>query len=352
VSILTILLVCNKLWALDVLFRYDDYYLRNDKIQNDVVDLFANMDIPLHIAVIPCGIDSTFIVQDGPYLTRLKELQGQGRLLVALHGYTHQGDMQNGEFILKSYDEQRYCLTRGSHFVDSVFNSRIHIFIPPWNRYNQDTQNVLATLGYDVISSDIVDYRNISDSRFQYYPAGIDHPSKLYEILKLNAKRQGLIVCMFHRYDISDSFTIDNLRSLLSFVKRTDGVALPTMDEIYQKEKSFDEDKLLSNTSHSLLSKILRTREILLEDTEIRAIRIFDILMHAIIFVILASTVRIFVKSISVRYFIIQSSCISISLLCVWNQWLVPKLSFICGSMLIIAIVFLYIVRNRYRSSN
>ena len=192
--------------ALDIVFRYDDFRLKEDSLQDCLVETFAAEELPLHIAVIPYNQDTTPILQERTSVERVKELQNQGILQIALHEFCHKGETYQGEFLGLNEKEQRFRLEKGCAFLDSVFNTHVHIFIPPWNRYNQITLNILHDLDYTIISSELADNQLVADSRFQYYQEGCDHPAKLRNIIARNAKREGLVVCMFHRYDFKDGY--------------------------------------------------------------------------------------------------------------------------------------------------
>lgn len=330
-----------KALSLDVVFRYDDYRLVPDDFQSQLIETFTSEQVPLHIAIIPFDKDSTPMVVDCPLTRRTIELQKAGILQIALHGYQHMGETVQGEFLNKSFVEQQDCLQKGSLLLDSIFNTHVHIFIPPWNRYNQDTQNILYNLGYNIISADMADCRFVLDKRFQYYPEGVDHPRKLLNVIKHNAEREGLVVCMFHRYDITDSFTLDDLRDILQQVKTRKGVSVTTMDELYQCDSTFDGQRLLANTIHPLLSKIISTRSIILPINEVMKIRMIDLCLHAILFIIL-SLVVLFIRPINKKYWLVQIPVIILSLICVWEQWLMPKVAIITCGIIILLIILIY----------
>lgn len=346
--IFCLVLFSLKALSLDVVFRYDDYRLVPDDFQSQLIETFASEQVPLHIAIIPFDKDSIPMVADCPLTRRTIELQKAGILQIALHGYQHIGETIQGEFLNKSFLEQQDCLQKGSRLLDSIFNTHVHIFIPPWNRYNQDTQNILYNLGYNIISADMADCRFVLDKRFQYYPEGVDHPQKLLNVINHNAEREGLVVCMFHRYDITDSFTFDDLQNILQQVKTTKGMHITTMDELYQCDSTFDGQRLLANTIHPLLSKIISTRSIILPINEVLKIRVIDLCLHAILFFIL-SLVVLFIRPIDYKYWLIQIPVIILSLFCVWQQWLMPKLAIIVCSAVVILMAFLSIYLRKLK---
>ena len=343
--VILVLLMSVRIYALDVIFRYDDFKLQPSAIQDSLTNLFAEVRIPLHVAIIPFSKDSTPILDEAYFQNNVKPYFEKGILQIALHGFCHKGETRNGEFLDKNYEEQLHALKNGSHLLDSIFCSHIHIFIPPWNRYNQITQDILSDLEFNIISGDIADSRFVYDSRFQYYPEGIDHPSKLPEILRLNAKRAGLIVCMFHEYDFNENFTINDLREMLKDISLNTSLRFLTMDQLASSEKSFNAERITANLKHPLLTKILKTRSIILPVATTIQVRIWDVIIHLLLvffitlvgFIILPSTSKCFwVGACFVSIYAVAQT---------WFQFVMPKVG-ICiiafCTFLVICIEYLY----------
>lgn len=335
-------------FALDVVFRYDDFRLIDDSVQNALIEMFNDEKVPLCIAVIPCTGAMQYIIENGYALQRIKDIHNAGYLSFALHGCNHQGETINGEFLALSNEEQLFRLTRGSQFLDSVFDEHVHIFIPPWNRYNTITQNVLADLGYNIISADIADSRYISDKRFQYYPEGIDHPQKLHRLIEKNANRDGLVVCMFHRYDFSHDYTLKDLRRTIRFCKNAEGIRITSFDALAAETNDFNEERILCNLVHPLLSKVLYTRPIILSHREVIRIRVCDLLLHLLLFVFLAGILGWFGWMNTLSYYVLQTFVCIFSCVLVWQQWLSPKAAVAvgCTTVLLIGIASIIIKRN------
>ena len=340
-------------FALDVVFRYDDFKLIDDSLQNALIEVFNDEKVPLCIAVIPCTKDMQYIIENGNALQRIKDIHTAGYLPIALHGCNHQGETVNGEFLALSDEEQQFRLTRGSQFLDSVFDEHVHIFIPPWNRYNSTTQNILADLGYNIISADIADSRYISDKRFQYYPEGLDHPQKLHRLTEKNASRDGLVVCMFHRYDFSDDYTLEDLRRTIRFCKTTEGVRITGFDSLFVETNDFNEDRILCNLVHPLLSKMLYTRPIILSHKEMIRIRVCDLLLHLLQFFTIAGIVGWIGRINTSRYYILQTcTCVFLGIL-VWQQWLMPKACVIVGCIIVLLIgIASVIIKRNSKTTN
>ena len=333
--------------ALDVVFRYDDFLLKDDSLQNKMIEIFAEEQVPLHVAVIPYYADTMPILYEGEAVRRIKELQQQGILQIALHGFCHKGETVKGEFLSLSKDEQFFRLKQGSQLLDSVFGEHIHIFIPPWNRYNQTTLDVLADLGFYIISSELTDNQITSDNRFQYYPEGIDHPNKLPSLISRNANREGLVVCMFHRYDFSDTYTMSDLQKLVEKIKANPKLKIRTMDEIFESDQSFNEFRIKANLHHPLLTKIFDTRPIILPTTDVHRLRLLDLLLHilGVLFVICIGAWKLKIKSYV--YWSLQTVVLIFAITQTWYQFLMPKIGAIVIIVLpLIVLTIFYFIRN------
>lgn len=334
-------------YALDIIFRYDDFRLQEDSLQDEMIEMFAKENIPLHIAIIPYNQDTTPILQNCQSFEHVKELQRHGILKIALPGFCHKGETFQGEFLSLNEQEQRFRLEMGSKLLDSIFGEHVHIFIPPWNRYNQITLDILSDLGYNIISSELTDNQLVSDERFQYYQEGCDHPAKLRGIIKKNANREGLVVCMFHSYDLLGTYTIGDLQKLLQDIKGNSQLHVVTMDELYHRNQSFNAERIEANLHHPLLTKILLTRPIILPTEDANLLRLIDLLLHLLVVVMIALIGAWILKRTSWLYWLIQSVVFIFAVLQTWYQFVMPKVGFPLIVLLAISVVIcFYIIRK------
>ena len=72
-SLVFVFWICNQIFALDVIFRYDDFRLIDDSLQNKLIEVFASENVPLHIAVIPFNRDSSICLEQCEAVERVKE---------------------------------------------------------------------------------------------------------------------------------------------------------------------------------------------------------------------------------------------------------------------------------------
>lgn len=263
-------------WALDVIFRYDDFRLKDDPVQNALMDVFESEQVALHIAVIPFRPDSIPIIENGLALEHIKNLQKEGVLHIALHGFSHNGNGIDGEFLNLNAAEQSYRLERGTRLLDSVFDTQVHIFIPPWNRYNRTTLDVLSDMGYTIVSSSYTEDQDVSDSRFQYYLAEEIPPYMLKNQIGRMAKWDGLLVCLFHPNDFEDAQAFEDLRLVLQSAKANKAICIRTMDELYAIDQSYGAERIKANFPRPWLSRLLCTNRIVLQPNDAEQIRKYD----------------------------------------------------------------------------
>ena len=72
--------------AVKVVFRLDDPTVQYDSVHNRILQLFAEKDVPLSVAVIPCDSnENAYEPNDSAYLALLNA----PNIEVCLHGFTH-----------------------------------------------------------------------------------------------------------------------------------------------------------------------------------------------------------------------------------------------------------------------
>lgn len=338
-------------FALDVVFRFDDYQLKEDSFQNELVSVFSRQEVPLCIAIIPCKDDSelSYHYENGAYLLELKQMVDKGLIDVALHGCRHKGAINYGEFYQMPYEEQKRLLARGSAHLDSVFGRHIHMFIPPWNMYDTITLRVLQELGFDGISSELNERQYFENPHFQYYPMTVNHPKRLMQEVEWNAERDALLVCMFHRYDITDDFTLKDLENLVSAIKNHPShPQIVSLDYLSHTDSSFTEGRMLANMNKPLLSKVLNSRHVLRTEKAMRMERIVNVLIYALVLACL-----MIVCAWKMRdkrfYYVIQCITIAALLLAVWESWLTTRVSGLLGLAIVLGIAIVWRVIERIR---
>ena len=116
-----------------------------------LLDVFADMDLPIDLAVIPRALT--------PRLARRVQRRPQ-RIDLHQHGYAHVNHEPEGrkcEFgPVRSRARQRLDIARGQQRLRALLGPGVRpIFTPPWNRCTPDTAACLVELGFVALSRDV-----------------------------------------------------------------------------------------------------------------------------------------------------------------------------------------------------
>src|SRR6476620_1440035 len=141
-----------------VIFRLDDIsdgYL--DAEQLKIMDIFLSKGEPLTLGLImhKFGNDSTI-------LDKISEGYKKGLFELALHGWEHKNYSGMTE------QEQKSSLYEANERMQKIFGNKSNIFIPPYNRFNNDTINAIRELGIKIMSSSIPDQNRFDLGRSMY----------------------------------------------------------------------------------------------------------------------------------------------------------------------------------------
>ncbi len=125
---------------------------------------------------------------------------------VAMHGYSHQtiGLKLDSEFAGDQYDAQLSKIREGKRYLESVFDVPVTSFVPPFNRYDENTCRALSVAGIRLLSGSLL---GPTSSSLQFLPATASLPG-LVDCVKRRLADQGsgqLIVALFHPFDFQES---------------------------------------------------------------------------------------------------------------------------------------------------
>ncbi|MGV8093828.1 MAG: DUF2334 domain-containing protein [Mangrovibacterium sp.] len=267
---------------IQLIFRYDDFVFKTDSLHEQVVLLFKKHNIPLVLGVIPADYTENMILEPNyPFLPLLGEGVQNGSIEIAQHGLNHK-ELANGEFGNVDFDEQVRRLKKGKVYLESVFKKKTVTFIPPWNAYDENTLTAMESLGFRVISSSLSFNQPSGNSSIIYLPHTIGHPGQLESILKNNKNRTGIVVLMFHRYDLEKDYNLERLNSLLSRIKKMDYVQCQTFAEL-ANSKIVDGKRFKANLEVNFLTKLLDLKNVIYPANYVLAIRITNLLLHLVI---------------------------------------------------------------------
>lgn len=207
-----------------VVFRYDDFTLTNDKVQDSILQKFVENETPLVLGVIPFNDSGQAIDKmDHQRLQALKSLVSNGLVEIAAHGFNHKKNIY-GEFKGLTKNQQFSLLSKSKSFLDSTFITKTVTFIPPWNLYDSTTIDVLKDLNFKLISSD--KYGCIYENGISYLPHTIDNIQEIEKLVRSHFTDNVILVVMIHAYNFNDhrkdlyvKSTTATLDKVLKFLK-------------------------------------------------------------------------------------------------------------------------------------
>ena len=148
-----------------ICFRFDDASAKSDhRLEHKIFDIFARLDVPLCVAVIPFAGASKPVPLSPQNAPHLFDAASAGAIEIALHGHSHRhrGNDARGrrtEFSGLHPAEQTRLIREGMHHLASAFNQRIQGFVPPWNTYDAWTTQALTDAGFEFLSAGFDVYR-------------------------------------------------------------------------------------------------------------------------------------------------------------------------------------------------
>ncbi len=276
-----------------VVFRYDDFILRQDSLNESIVNTFQKYNIPLVLGVIPCDKNEQVILDNNyNYLSVLKRGVQNKSIEIALHGLNH-SRIINGEFGGLKCEEQYRRMDKGKNILDSIFHQPlVSTFIPPWNAYDESTLAVMEKLGLNTISSALTTNQSIVNPMISYLPCTLEEFNPLLEVLNKNKNRECIVVVMFHRYNFDEQFTIVNLDGLLSTINKLEYAKPTTFKQIYNSGEIVSESRILANLKSSLLYKWLKLYGTIQTESFLKWIRIANLVFYLLCYLIILSILK------------------------------------------------------------
>lgn len=283
--LLIVCLASGSLAAKDisVVFRYDDYTLTDDSVNKEIVNLFQKHNIPLVLGVIPFDASGNVIFQENyAFMHVLRKGTQNQTIEIALHGYNHAKVSSYGEFGYVPMEEQFRRINLGKRFLDTLFQQETVTFIPPWNAYDENTLKVMENSSMKVISSSLTVNQPYLNEDISYFPHTIDKPALLIPTLGKNKNRSGVIVLMFHHYDIGKTFTLQDLDDLLSKVKKYD-VNFTTFKGLMSENEIANGKRFRANLEVNLMSKLFNMHGVLYNADRVVLVKILNLFIYLLI---------------------------------------------------------------------
>ncbi|HOC87070.1 MAG TPA: DUF2334 domain-containing protein [Prolixibacteraceae bacterium] len=282
ISIFLLLLVCHTMRAnqINIIFRYDDYTLEGNPVKDSIVALFFKHNIPLVLGIIPFDSnDEPLFGKNFNFAHALSSAVKDGRIEIALHGYNHELINGEAEFSRLDYKEQVRRVKRGKSFLDSIFQTNVVSFIPPWNVYDHNTFKALHENGFHIISSSLA---NLTSDQFDfcYFPYTTEEMDHVRTLISDNINREGIIVVMFNPYDPRPEELLQNIDEVLTEIKRNKNLKLSTFKNLSEDGNCISKKQIQAHWRKNLLSKMLKMDGMIYPLKYIEKVRIANVIMH------------------------------------------------------------------------
>jgi peptidoglycan/xylan/chitin deacetylase (PgdA/CDA1 family) len=246
-----------------VIFRNDDIQPYWRAAEMEAVDgVFVDENVPVSLGVIPVVGGLPLSHPDNEplcrYLRGLKQ-DNDGIFEVALHGYTHERrtDFQGAsEFGGSTGADQQRWVAEGTAILRQCTGTAPTTFIPPFDSYDTTTVEVLTTAGYTVVSGNqdhteayfgerelfvtdsLVHVPNDGDVVADWSTHQFHTDAELRSRFDAAYAENGLYVQMIHYFTFTDEAKVEQLRSLIQYMKAHDDVRFMTLGEFGREYQS------------------------------------------------------------------------------------------------------------------
>lgn len=221
---------------INLIFRNDDLSGTTDlKREARVLNTFNSYGIMPIYAVIP-ALNNKILTKNDPVIDSLKSWNKEGKIVLALHGFTHEKNRFNGgEFKGEPFSQQFEAIKKGKAILDSLLETNIKIFCPPWDQGDQNTVIACNKAGLTVYSGFLCAESVKNEIFFGSTNNLFNGPlSSLEKAIKYaaSAKNRIILLSLFHSsYEYNENGRT-NLDSTLSFVKTIANINIPSPDSV------------------------------------------------------------------------------------------------------------------------
>lgn len=344
--------------AVKVVFRLDDPTVLYDSVNNRILQLFAEKEVPLSIGVRPCnGDEIPYEANDTAYLQLLRNKNFE----ICLHGYIHERKANqggHGEFGGLDANESERRITNGLAILSKYFDTKIVTFIPPWNAYNKELPVVLIDNGFRIISGGLFDESLAwmpEDVDVSYMPETLGHLMEQEGMWNAarnsifgRKERDAVCVVMFHKYDLSDEQSWKILEELLNECNISDNIELYTFSSLYASGEIMDYSRYKANLLYSGLVKYVLPKGVMHPTWVCYAVHALNAILYALIvmigFVVLLTKTD---KGKRKRVFIAMLISGVMIMCAAWWYWMSPlRLLLLSIALCVISIFIPIIIRK------
>jgi len=227
-------LACSSDREVIVIFRYDDYSAKSDTaLELALLEVFRRHNYPFVFGVVPTiALDTHRPTPETSEFLRpllddkfaiLREAMSDGTVEVALHGLTHQrvDTETRSEFKGRTYEDQLDRISRGKSFLEEGLDTKIRVFIPPWNSFDASTIRALETLELDILSSDITRIdREVGTLTHLPKLAALENIREVVEMMHEAPEGLPPVVVVMHAYDFGSEkeWNLSKLEGILNWM--------------------------------------------------------------------------------------------------------------------------------------
>ena len=225
-------------------FRFDDYPNEQMDVQEQLIRLFVDKNIPLTIAVIPARL-AEYPPSARQFLGTLEDAPCE----IALHGFSHESHAPESahpsEFHGLPQDKQKELVAAGLEVFQDALRIMPWTFVPPNNSYDENTVRVLEESGIRCLSAGVglcaAPLEEIDHRSLLCLPCSCD----LFDLRFLLGRDQlppGLYVVLTHIFDYYESgddrafISIEGLADFLSALQKLPGAEFYTISGLTRSD--------------------------------------------------------------------------------------------------------------------
>jgi peptidoglycan/xylan/chitin deacetylase (PgdA/CDA1 family) len=242
-----------------VILRYDDYelyrgYLKSTSQEEEFVKFLLTNNIKMSIAPIPFSVSNEEMQNNEVLPSKIQLLtEGLRKNLfeICLHGYQHKNNAMEcspSEFSGISLQTQKTWIEKGKSKLESLTGTKVKVFVPPFNGWDQNTLIALTNNGFSILSAEAGAFPRTNHINYFPYTAT---PKELQYLLGTNSiGKNKLIVVNIHPHDLPEDknrIGLSKLKKLLEEIKDPNRkMELLSFEEAVANRIVFTQEELLN----------------------------------------------------------------------------------------------------------
>ncbi len=257
---------------ISVLFRYDDCSARSPAdFERRLAAVFQKEGVSCLFGIVPCVCtddelspgQQNYLPLGAERAAELREWAAAGVIEPALHGCYHQNNGLHpgspAEFAGLAADEQLRRIREGRKLLEDALQTSVHIFIPPFNRFDGQTLRILEGEGFTHLSASLFDDAVFTGSPMRFVPhtCNVLQVETTVAILERLGIQDAVVVPLLHPADFLEvnpergRYSLDRLATLLHALKARQDVRFLRLADTGQR---FGADRFVANRSWMLMA--------------------------------------------------------------------------------------------------